>query len=875
MTFKRIWCMAKVAARAFRRKLGRGVTTAFYGAIIGVCVAFLYWPGVVGLVPGLEPYAGIRPLESVDRWIGDRLHPIFAHGSDPPSVSRIAIVGITESCIEELGEMPWDRSVHARLVRRLKAAGVRTIAFDIYFPKPAAGDAEFAAACREAGNVILPRWAYISDGAPLASGETGFADETAVPLGGPCAFRSSDGVFRARLHEAVPGLCEATRGQGHINVFYDKDALARRVPAAVGELGERGYAIPLGVLAALPSLGISPEDAAVTWDRLVCGPLAIPLDSSGCMLVNYCEPIEQYLDETPIEIRTLRKESGWLAEGRTTPMAFYAYGDVLNGMVPDEMLRDTVVLVGQRVRGSREDVHVTPYGSEFGVVVQAMVMHTALTRRFLAPISPTTTAGTAILLSILMGTICFGMKPRGSAFAVIGGGGLLTGVAVLAILAGVGFLRRGGIVLDALPFLMVVGFNLVAAMASTASSMTREAERRNLDIEMLLRASRRQISRWVDETGKTADTIEGARAIAMSASLSVRSPEVVAETFWQTVPSDGCVLLVMGKDSPAKFGRCVIAGLNAFENRGAVENVAHFLAREVIEKGEPVMRENINADWTAGHAVAGLHSCLGLPLLAQGRPIAVALLFNKRTVSSSGDTGFTENDIRLADILRYQATVLLENARRYQHEYAMFEGFALALAKAVDVRDKYTHGHSQRVAEYSVGIARNMGLSAPEVEIVQRAATLHDLGKIGVSDAVLNKPGKLSDEEFAMIRAHAANGYEILKSAPSFEFLLSGIRNHHERYDGGGYPDRLKGEEIPLVARIIAAADAYDAMTSDRIYRKALSTEKATEELRKNAGTQFDPAVVEAFLSFLEREGGGGVPLLPSASLLEPHAAKS
>lgn len=146
------------------------------------------------------------------------------------------------------------------------------------------------------------------------------------------------------------------------------------------------------------------------------------------------------------------------------------------------------------------------------------------------------------------------------------------------------------------------------------------------------------------------------------------------------------------------------------------------------------------------------------------------------------------------------------------------------------------------------------------MEIVQRAATLHDLGKIGVNDGVLRKPGRLSDDEFALIRAHAANGYEILKAAPSFEALLPGIRHHHERYDGRGYPDGLSGSGIPLLARIIAVADSYDAMTTDRIYRKALPEEKARTELRDGAGTQFDPVIVEAMLRYLDKRYAPVVP---------------
>ena len=833
-----------------------------WGVMIGLAAAVIYWPGIVSLLPGLGGYYHVRPFRSLDLWLGDHLHPIFAQRSNPPGTPTICIVGITEECVEKYGEMPWDRDLHARLVKRLHDSGVRTVAFDIYFPAAGDGDDAFVRACREANNVILPRWAYMSDSQPLDGKARGAGPAELIPLGGARAARSADGVFRAPLRQAAEHIYGGARGHGHINVFYDNDALTRRVPVAVGERGRQEYYIPLGVMAALPSLGVSPESVVVQHDRLLCGDIEIPLDPSGCIPINFCEPIGRYVDETPVEIQRLKGDVAWLADKREQlPMRFVSYSDVLEGRVPAELLRGNVALVGQRIRGSREDVHVTPYGSEFGVMVQAMVLHTALTKRFLHPVSPLATAGLVLALSTVLGTVCFSLRFRRSTFEVVGGGGLLTGLGVLVILCVVGLLRRKGLMLNAMPFLMAVGFNLMAAMAVAACTMTREAERRNMDIDMLLRAGRKQISRWVDEEYSDTGLIEGAQSIAMSASLSVRSPEIVAETFLQTVPSEGCVLLLLGDGDGISFERAVFVGFPEDTDANALERVAKHFAREVVESGEPVLRPQIDETWALTKGVPGLREFLGVPLLAQRRPSAVVLLFNKQ---ESPEDGFTRNDLRLADILRYQATVLLENARRYRHEYAMFDGFAQSLAKAVDFRDNYTHGHSQRVAEYSVGIARDMNLSEAEIEIVQRAATLHDLGKVGVSDEVLNKPGKLSDEEFAMIQAHASNGFEILKEAPSFEALLPGIRSHHERYDGRGYPDGMKGEDIPLLARIIAAADAYDAMTSDRIYRKALPMEKAKEEMKKCAGTQFDPEVVEAFLIYLARREVMGEPGEPA-----------
>lgn len=177
-----------------------------------------------------------------------------------------------------------------------------------------------------------------------------------------------------------------------------------------------------------------------------------------------------------------------------------------------------------------------------------------------------------------------------------------------------------------------------------------------------------------------------------------------------------------------------------------------------------------------------------------------------------------------------------------------------ALAHTIDAKDEYTRGHSVRVAKYSRMLAERMGLSPKECEDVYYMGLLHDIGKIGVPNEIINSPNKLTDEEYAVIKTHPGVGYDILAEIKSRPDLSVGARWHHERFDGEGYPDRKTGEDTPLPARIISVADSYDAMTSNRSYRDYLPQDKVRDELKRCAGTQFDPRVVEAMLSLMDED---------------------
>ncbi len=182
-----------------------------------------------------------------------------------------------------------------------------------------------------------------------------------------------------------------------------------------------------------------------------------------------------------------------------------------------------------------------------------------------------------------------------------------------------------------------------------------------------------------------------------------------------------------------------------------------------------------------------------------------------------------------------------------------FLGTIRSLAAAIDAKDPSTHGHSEWVSRYAVMIGRQLGLGEEEVEELRFAGYLHDVGKIGISDRILGKPSQLSPEQWRLMRKHPVVGARILEPVNMPAAVKGAVRHHHERFDGRGYPDGLAGEEIPLGARVLAVADSFEAMTANRPYRKALSEERAVAELRRCAGTQFDPAVVDAFLVTLGR----------------------
>ena len=212
-------------------------------------------------------------------------------------------------------------------------------------------------------------------------------------------------------------------------------------------------------------------------------------------------------------------------------------------------------------------------------------------------------------------------------------------------------------------------------------------------------------------------------------------------------------------------------------------------------------------------------------------------------------------------------SLAVEGERLKAENQKMAEMMARTILKALDCKDHYTFGHSMRVAYFSMVTGRELGLSEEELKELELSAIFHDIGKIGTPDHVLNKPSRLTEEEFQVMKQHPEQSYEILKEFEGWENIASNARLHHERYDGRGYPLGLKGEDIPICARIILIADTFDAMTSTRPYRKGLDYSVAFEELHQFSGSQFDPKCVNAFVEGMRKEALKGeeefhIPLL-------------
>ena len=271
-----------------------------------------------------------------------------------------------------------------------------------------------------------------------------------------------------------------------------------------------------------------------------------------------------------------------------------------------------------------------------------------------------------------------------------------------------------------------------------------------------------------------------------------------------------------------------------------------------------------------GPATEAVSNAIAIPLVVEGKLIGALMGLNR----VEGD--FDSVDLKLISSIAQQAEVFLANSRLYADMQDLLMGVLHALTATIDAKDRYTCGHSQRVALISKRLAEESGFSADKVRQLYLAGLLHDIGKIGVSESILCKEGKLTDEEYQEMQTHPLLGARILDGIRQLDDVVVGILYHHERPDGRGYPHGLQGNDVPLEGQIIGLADCFDAMTSDRTYRKALPLDVAIEEIRKNSGTQFNAELVvkllsldlEAFLADIRRPDAKFLPFnLPRESL--------
>ena len=251
----------------------------------------------------------------------------------------------------------------------------------------------------------------------------------------------------------------------------------------------------------------------------------------------------------------------------------------------------------------------------------------------------------------------------------------------------------------------------------------------------------------------------------------------------------------------------------------------------------------------------GIKYVLGIPLTVMSETVGFIIFFKREEKPVSDEVKHFIRNVAKSIAISVEIRKLIKDLEeKLKREQELTEKIVKSLVRGIEIRDSYTRGHSERVAFFAKRIAEEMGLKEEEVKAIYTAGLLHDIGKIGIPDSILLKPGKLSNEEYEIIKLHPELSYELLKHIDVLEDSLPGIRHHHERWDGSGYPDGLKGKEIPLQARILAVADSFDAMTSDRIYRKGIPKTEAVKEIKELSGKYYDPEVVENALYILLNE---------------------
>ena len=278
--------------------------------------------------------------------------------------------------------------------------------------------------------------------------------------------------------------------------------------------------------------------------------------------------------------------------------------------------------------------------------------------------------------------------------------------------------------------------------------------------------------------------------------------------------------------------------------------VGEGIAGWIVKEGRPLRGSGSVTELGCGGIPEGSqHMIIGVPLRLRERALGVLMIWRH-----DASRAFTEDDEILLSNIGSQMAVVIENDRLNVDMERTYVETVLALVLAVEAKDPYSAGHSKRVGFYASKIAEAMGLGSETARILHDAGTLHDVGKIGIKDEILLKRVPLTEDEAKAMQQHAFIGEAIVKPVRSLQKVVPLVRHHHERFDGSGYPAGLKGEAIPLGARILSVADTYDAMVTDRPYRKRLTLEEATRQLRQGAGRQFDPLIVDAFLRVLSEK---------------------
>lgn len=477
--------------------------------------------------------------------------------------------------------------------------------------------------------------------------------------------------------------------------------------------------------------------------------------------------------------------------------------DFLNNTAKYKLLEDKIVIIGAS-GNIAHDKHHTPLGIQYGSEIFATVLKNILDNDFLFPVKTHYFVFYTLFLVLLQGIITSKKKPME--------GLLITATLSSLVLLLSFFLFKTAYVLHVSFPLLAVIFNYLFIHFF-----------RSKEVERLLNLH----SNFIDEIDKTKILRKDSVKEWLEYTLELVCKSIKAHTGAIFLFNKGEVDFYCGVNAKKTDSK---GPVNVFikEKISSIKEAQYIL----INTGETTLPEELQKNNIALVVLAGKEREVGVLMITKKKPYS-----------------FTEEELKEVLMTAIFSGMFLENSFLVEMKKKSYIETIFALANALEARDLYTSGHSQRVSDLSVEIAKKMGWGNENVAKIRNAGLLHDIGKIGIPEYVLGKTGSLTQEEFTLMKQHPAIGAKILKPIEEMKEIVPIILHHHEKFGGGGYPDGLKGEEIPLGARIIAVADTYDAITSDRPYRKGKSREEAIEEITKYANIQFDPKIVEKFLN--------------------------
>ncbi len=745
-----------------------------------------------------------------------------------PDVPNIAIIGITDEDMQQFGHLPWPRSRYAELVNYLNRGGASVIAFDMFFDlkdiENPENDTALSEAAINANMAIFPIWS---------------------PTVNLFRTRPTEGMYKGKIIENIKLISDSAKRTAHLNVFYDSDGVARRVPFQISSTDGKKQFIPLALAAYLESRGFEQEIELYHGNYLKIGKLTIPLDKNSCLPINYID-FEKYINLYQ------QNSARWLEKiGNEKPITLYSFSDVSlqnKKRLPAEHFKDKLVLFGITSPGAEQDIHVTPFERKFGIFLHANILYNLMTENFIWTPKSHNALSIIVGVSILLGILIFRLRIRGSTYTLLAGGilflFLLSGIVAFTSLL---LFQKANIMIEMMPFITMLLINIGACMAVNLSVANKESAMREFELSMIHEVG--EITTFSHESHDYAlQCLQEDVKIISALSISSTLPSEFLEPIKKITRCEMIDLFTLDIDTEC-WEHAVSAGLH--ETKEEINKIADVVNARILSDKKPILIDDISQHPDLSMLQTNIRSLFCIPIFLRRQIIGTLFLCNKPSSTFSPLSEFTSEELRLLSSFTHQIAIAIENHQLNNSIHSIFLDYIKSISAALDTRDAYTHGHSKRVAEYSVGIGKGLGLTPGELEFLALSATIHDIGKIGISGDILNKPGRLTDKEFELIKSHPHKGSKILEPMSRLSVLMPGVRNHHERYDGKGYPDGLKGEDIHLIARIISIADTYDAMTSDRVYRKGLSMKIACQEIKKCAGTQFDPKLTKIFLTFI------------------------